>query len=91
MESSASWPRVRPEEVRSFIIRSLETVGTKTEHAKIMAELLVIADYRGHYSYGMNRIGLYGNTYLNPCPITWDVLTHQHLILQMHGFNILHY
>ena len=54
---SANWPIVKIEEVQNFIVRALEAVGTKSEHAKIMAEILMIADYRGHYSHGMNRVG----------------------------------
>jgi len=56
---SANWPRVKPEDARSFVIQSLEAVGTKKEHAEIMAELLVVADHRGHYSHGMNRVEVY--------------------------------
>lgn len=59
MDDPLTWPRVRPEDVRSFIVCSLEAAGAKTEHSKIMAELLVTADHRGHYSHGMNRIEVY--------------------------------
>lgn len=31
--------------------------GTKKEHAAELADVLVAADYRGHYSHGLNRLG----------------------------------
>ncbi|XP_025085002.1 uncharacterized protein LOC112558645 [Pomacea canaliculata] len=47
------------EEVHAFCMRCLEKVGAVTEHAEAMAELIVAADYRGHYSHGLNRLGFY--------------------------------
>ena len=44
--------------MRGFIVRCMETVGTKSEHAESLAELLITADYRGHYSHGLNRLGI---------------------------------
>lgn len=34
---------------------------TSTENATAMADLLIEADYRGHYSHGMNRLEMYIN------------------------------
>lgn len=34
-------------------------VNTPKKHAELMADLLATADYRGHFSHGMNRIALY--------------------------------
>ncbi|XP_038054703.1 uncharacterized oxidoreductase YjmC-like isoform X2 [Patiria miniata] len=34
-------------------------VGAKPSHAKDLATLLVCADYRGHFSHGMNRLSMY--------------------------------
>lgn len=31
--------------------------GSCSDHAKMLAECLVEADYRGHYSHGLNRLG----------------------------------
>jgi len=31
--------------------------GAAQEHAEQMADLLVAADYRGHYSHGLSRLG----------------------------------
>ncbi|KAJ8311306.1 hypothetical protein KUTeg_011142 [Tegillarca granosa] len=47
------------EELRSFVVRSMVAVGTKEDHARDLAELLVSADYRGHYSHGLNRLDMY--------------------------------
>lgn len=44
-------------EVKSFIVRCMQAVGTRREHAETFADLLATADYRGHQSHGLNRIG----------------------------------
>ena len=44
-------------EAGSFVERCMVAVGTKPSHAKDLATLLVSADYRGHFSHGMNRLG----------------------------------
>ena len=44
-------------EVCSFIKRCLIAVGTPGSHAASLAEVLVLADYRGHFSHGLNRLG----------------------------------
>jgi LDH2 family malate/lactate/ureidoglycolate dehydrogenase len=33
-------------------------VGTPRPNAEALANILIEADYRGHYSHGMNRIGI---------------------------------
>ena len=43
-------------EAESFMERCMVAVGAKKSHAKDLATLLVCADYRGHYSHGMNRL-----------------------------------
>ncbi|KAK3108158.1 hypothetical protein FSP39_002186 [Pinctada imbricata] len=48
-------------ELHSFTVRCMEAVGTKTAHASALADLLVSADYRGHYSHGLNRLDMYVN------------------------------
>jgi LDH2 family malate/lactate/ureidoglycolate dehydrogenase len=42
-----------------FIKEAMMAVGTVHEHAEQMADLLVAADYRGHYSHGLNRLEMY--------------------------------
>lgn len=44
-------------EVKSFIERSMVAVGTKPSHATSLADNLTMADYRGHFSHGLNRLG----------------------------------
>jgi LDH2 family malate/lactate/ureidoglycolate dehydrogenase len=45
------------EEICRFIKEAMIAVGTEEEHAEQMADLLVAADCRGHYSHGLNRLG----------------------------------
>ena len=40
-----------------FIFRCMTAVGTKSSHAEPLANVLVAADNRGHYSHGLNRLG----------------------------------
>ncbi|RUS85175.1 hypothetical protein EGW08_007079 [Elysia chlorotica] len=49
------------EEMHRFVVRAMEAVGTKREHATALADLLVAADYRGHFSHGLNRLDMYVN------------------------------
>ncbi|XP_011474188.1 uncharacterized protein LOC101173859 isoform X1 [Oryzias latipes] len=46
-------------EVQGFIERCMMAVGTKPHHARSLAEVLVAADSRGHYSHGLNRMDMY--------------------------------
>lgn len=48
-------------EAKRFIRDCMEAVGTPRNHAEALGDLLVEADYRGHYSHGMNRLELYIN------------------------------
>jgi LDH2 family malate/lactate/ureidoglycolate dehydrogenase len=59
MRSAAQIGRmvVPVEEISRFIKEVMMAVGTVQEHAEQMADLLVAADYRGHYSHGLNRLG----------------------------------
>ncbi|GFO19291.1 malate dehydrogenase [Plakobranchus ocellatus] len=50
---------VAVEEMRQFVVRAMLAVGTKKEHACDLADLLVAADYRGHFSHGLNRLDMY--------------------------------
>ena len=44
-------------EVKDFIIRCMVAAGTKDSHAKALSDNLTTADYRGHFSHGLNRLG----------------------------------
>lgn len=46
------------QEGKRFIVDCLKAVDTPTDHAEQLAELLIAADYRGHYSHGLNRLGM---------------------------------
>lgn len=48
-------------EVKRFIVDSFVAVKTPQDHAQMMADLLVEADYRGHFSHGLNRLEFYLN------------------------------
>ncbi|GFG29274.1 hypothetical protein Cfor_07951 [Coptotermes formosanus] len=47
------------EELTRFIKEAMVAVGTVQEHAEQMADVLVAADCRGHYSHGLNRLEMY--------------------------------
>ena len=36
----------------------MQAVGTPQHHATVLADVLTAADLRGHYSHGMNRLGM---------------------------------
>ena len=44
-------------DVSRFIKEAMMAAGAAQEHAEQMADLLVAADYRGHYSHGLSRLG----------------------------------
>lgn len=44
-------------EVKRFILDCMASVGTAKKHAEELADVLIAADYRGHYSHGLNRLG----------------------------------
>ncbi|XP_046454278.1 uncharacterized oxidoreductase YjmC-like isoform X2 [Daphnia pulex] len=46
-------------EVKRYATDCMVSVGVKTEHASALADVLVAADYRGHYSHGLNRLEMY--------------------------------
>uniref|UniRef100_A0A182MF34 Malate dehydrogenase n=1 Tax=Anopheles culicifacies TaxID=139723 RepID=A0A182MF34_9DIPT len=52
---------VAVEEARRFMVDCLVKAKTPLAHAKQQADLLVEADYRGHFSHGMNRLEMYIN------------------------------
>ncbi|XP_037087208.1 LOW QUALITY PROTEIN: uncharacterized oxidoreductase YjmC-like [Pollicipes pollicipes] len=46
-------------EVRRFIMDVMEKAGASGRHAGALADLLVTADQRGHFSHGLNRLEYY--------------------------------
>ncbi|GAB1598052.1 uncharacterized protein LOC115229906 [Argonauta hians] len=57
--AAAKFAVVATDELFSFVVRCIEKVGGKRLHAEALAELLVAADTRGHYSHGLNRLDMY--------------------------------
>ncbi|KAL8603674.1 hypothetical protein ACOMHN_017171 [Nucella lapillus] len=47
------------DELHAFCVRTLVKAGTIKDHACALADLLVAADYRGHFSHGLNRLDFY--------------------------------
>lgn len=45
--------------MRQFIIGCMKAAGSSENHASQLADLLVEADLRGHYSHGVNRLHIY--------------------------------
>ena len=41
--------------------RCMMHVDTRPSHAEVLADNLSMADYRGHYSHGLNRLDMYVN------------------------------
>jgi LDH2 family malate/lactate/ureidoglycolate dehydrogenase len=55
-------------EAKRFIVDCFVAAKTPQSHAEQMADLLVEADYRGHFSHGMNRLEMYINDLaINSC------------------------
>lgn len=51
--------KVEVDEVKRFIVDYLTRVGAPENHASAMADVLIEADRRGHYSHGLNRLEWY--------------------------------
>ena len=47
------------ENLRKFTQSVIVKAGAKESHAEALAELIVSADHRGHFSHGLNRLGKY--------------------------------
>ncbi|XP_063593797.1 (2R)-3-sulfolactate dehydrogenase (NADP(+))-like [Penaeus indicus] len=54
--------KYRQEEVHRFIVDCMTSVATPTPQARALADLLVAADLRGHFTHGLNRLGKYGKS-----------------------------
>ncbi|XP_028135688.2 uncharacterized oxidoreductase YjmC-like isoform X2 [Diabrotica virgifera virgifera] len=48
-------------EARRFMVDCFKAVGSNQTHAEIVSDNLLEADYRGHYTHGMNRLETYIN------------------------------
>ena len=52
-----SYSLVGTGEVHDFVKRCMVATGVDESHAVDLANLLVAADTRGHFSHGINRLG----------------------------------
>ncbi|CAB3403940.1 unnamed protein product [Caenorhabditis bovis] len=50
---------VHKDEMRQFMVNCMTKVGTSEAHAVQLADVLLEGDIRGHYSHGLNRLGMY--------------------------------
>lgn len=50
---------VPKDEVIRFIVECMCKAGTTLEDARVVGHHLMTADYRGHFSHGMNRMQMY--------------------------------
>ena len=50
---------IHKSEVERFMVESMLKVGTEEHRAKMLAANLSEADYRGHFSHGLNRLAMY--------------------------------
>lgn len=48
---------VAADEITDFVQRCMEAVGAAGPHAASLADVLLAADTRGHYSHGLNKLG----------------------------------
>jgi LDH2 family malate/lactate/ureidoglycolate dehydrogenase len=52
---------VEKSEINDFIMRLMQQAGCRTADAQELSDVLVNADYRGHFSHGLNRLEMYFN------------------------------
>ncbi|XP_053634433.1 uncharacterized oxidoreductase YjmC isoform X4 [Cherax quadricarinatus] len=57
--------KYREEEVERFMVECMMTQGVSRDRATTLAQVLVAADVRGHYSHGLHRLGHYINDVKN--------------------------
>ena len=55
---------VKEEEVHAFVIRCMQKAGTSLESCRALADVIVVADARGVFSHGLNRLGKHLASYL---------------------------
>ncbi|PIK53690.1 hypothetical protein BSL78_09402 [Apostichopus japonicus] len=59
MATGAEFQKVPKEEVLRFCQSCMKVAGSSLSHGKQLAEVLMSADYRGHFSHGLNRLHVY--------------------------------
>ncbi|KAG0713906.1 malate dehydrogenase [Chionoecetes opilio] len=53
--------KYKVKEVHRYMVDCMTAVGTPKGHAAALADVLVAADCRGHFSHGLNRLEMYVN------------------------------
>lgn len=46
-------------EIKDFMVKCMKAVGSTQEHATTLADCLIEADCRGHFSHGLSRLDKY--------------------------------
>ncbi|CAD5207417.1 unnamed protein product [Bursaphelenchus okinawaensis] len=65
---------VKVPEMRKYVVECMKSVGASEDNGGKVADLLICADLRGHYSHGLNRLRIYmedcrsGNCSANAVP-----------------------
>ena len=80
---------VPTQEAKRFMVEAMVDVGTVQQHAEQMADVLVAADYRGHYSHGLNRLGEYIDWGTSSPPVNLCLNEHSQLITNVSGLRSL--
>lgn len=57
-EDLESYKLVNTDEAHDFVKRCMLAAGVEETHAVDLANLLLAADTRGHFSHGINRLGM---------------------------------
>ena len=52
-------------QLKQFTVSVMTKAGARPAHAETLADVIIGADRRGHYSHGMNRLGQAISTYIN--------------------------
>lgn len=82
--------KIDVKEVNRFMIDCFVAAGAPRLHAELMSELLYTADYRGHFSHGMNRLEWYINDILKgsiDCSATPEILNETPATAWVDGCN----
>lgn len=65
-EELRAYKLIETDEVFNFAKKCMIAAGTEESHAVDLATLLLAADTRGHFSHGINRLGMFSESFLHP-------------------------
>lgn len=83
---------VEKSEINDFIMRLMQQAGCRTADAQELSDVLVNADYRGHFSHGLNRLEMYFNdirTGASASDQTCEILSDKGATAWVDGKNLL--